>query len=90
MTNLSVDVSCPASSWAGFPCDAEGEALRQAVLAAPDDAARKAAYEAFHRRMWAFIPYVPTGQFDVTSGFRRNIQGVLDAYFIAYWNIEKK
>jgi len=90
MTNLSLDVSCPASSWAGFPCDEEGEKLRQAFLAAPDDAARKAAYEAFHKRMWEFLPYIPTGQFDVTSGFRRNVQGVLDAYFIAYWNIEKR
>ncbi len=90
LTNLSVDMSCPVSSWAGFPCDEQGEKLRQAFLAAPDDAARKTAYEAFHKRMWDFIPYVPTGQFDVVSGFRKNVQGVLDAYFMAYWNIEKK
>ncbi|HYZ31057.1 MAG TPA: ABC transporter substrate-binding protein, partial [Crenalkalicoccus sp.] len=45
LTNLSLDLSCPASSWAGFPCDAEGERLRQAFLAAPDDAARRTAYE---------------------------------------------
>ena len=90
MTNLSLDVSCPASSWAGFPCDKEGEALRQAFLAAPDEATRHKAYEAFHRRMWDFLPYIPTGQFDVQSAYRQNIQGVLPAYFISYWNIEKK
>ena len=90
LTNLSLDVSCPASSWAGFPCDAEGERLRQAFFAAPDDAARQVAYDAFHRRMWQFLPYVPTGQFDVNSAFRRNVQGVLNAYFVAYWNIEKR
>lgn len=90
LTNLSLDVSCPASSWAGFPCDAQGEALRQAFFAAPDDPARRTAYDAFHRRMWEFLPYVPTGQFDVASAFRRNVHGVLNAYFIAYWNIEKR
>lgn len=90
LTNLSLDVSCPASSWAGFPCDAEGERLRQAFLAAPSGPAQLAAYDAFHRRMWEFLPYIPTGQFDVTSAFRRNVQGVLNAYFIAYWNIEKR
>ena len=90
LTNLSVDVSCPASSWAGFPCDPEGEKLRQAFFAAPDDAGRTSAYAAFHRRMWEFLPYIPTGQFDVTSAHHRNIQGMLDAPFIAYWNIEKR
>lgn len=90
LTNLSLDVSCPASSWAGFPCDVEGERLRQAFFTAPDDTVRQAAYEAFHRQMWKFLPYVPTGQFDVNSAFRRNVQGVLNAYFIAYWNIEKR
>jgi peptide/nickel transport system substrate-binding protein len=90
LTNLSLDVSCPAARWAGFPCDLEGERLRQAFLAAPDDAARKTAYEAFHRRMWEFLPYIPTGQFDVTSAFRRNVQGLLSVYTIAYWNIEKR
>jgi len=90
LTNLSLDVSCPASSWAGFPCDPRGEALRQAFFAAPDAAASKAAYEAFHQRMWEFLPYIPTGQFDVVSAFRPNVRGVLDSYFIAYWNIEKQ
>ena len=90
LTNLSVDVSCPAAPWAGFPCDPEGERLRQAFFAAPDDAARGSAYVAFHRRMWEFLPYIPTGQFDVTSAFRRGVEGMLDAPFIAYWNIEKR
>ncbi|MBL6082067.1 ABC transporter substrate-binding protein [Belnapia sp. T18] len=90
LTNLSIDVSCPAAPWAGFPCDPDGERLRQVFFAAPDEAARTSAYAAFHRRMWEFLPYIPTGQFDVTSAFRRGVQGILDAAFIAYWNIEKR
>ena len=90
LTNLSLDTSCPAARWAGFPCDPEGERLRQTFLAAPDNAARQAAYEAFHRRMWEFLPYIPTGQFDVMSAYRPNVSGLLSVYTIAYWNIEKR
>ena len=30
--NLPIDLSCTGKNWAGFPCDPEGEALRQAFL----------------------------------------------------------
>ncbi|MFX7776513.1 hypothetical protein ABTJ98_20995, partial [Acinetobacter baumannii] len=67
-----------------------GEALRQKFLAAPDDATRVAAFEAFQLRLWQFIPYVPAGQFDVANAYRPNVTGVLDSVFLAYWNIEKR
>jgi peptide/nickel transport system substrate-binding protein len=90
LMNLSLDVSCGTRNWAGYPCDAQGEQLRQAFFAAPDDAARRAGFEAFQRRMWEYLPYVPAGQFDVFSAYRPNVSGVLDATFITYWNIEKR
>jgi peptide/nickel transport system substrate-binding protein len=90
LMNLSVDLSCGGRNWAGFPCDPQGEALRQTFLAAPDDAARKVAFDAFQQRLWAFLPYIPVGQFDVVNAWRGDVSGVLDAYFVTYWNIEKK
>ena len=89
LMNVSLDLNCDGKSWPGFPCDPEGERLRQAFLAAPDETSRKAAFERFQARMWEFIPYVPAGQFDVANAYRPNIAGVLDSYFLAYWNIEK-
>ncbi|MBV9537901.1 MAG: ABC transporter substrate-binding protein [Acidisphaera sp.] len=91
LTNVALDSTCgeTASSSMGRPCDPEGEALRQAVLAAPDDASRKAAFETFQRHAWQFIPYVPGGQFDINNAYRSNISGVLDGYVISYWNISK-
>jgi peptide/nickel transport system substrate-binding protein len=74
----------------GFPCDPEGEDLRRAVFAAPDDAARKAAFETFQKHMWQFIPLVPAGQFDQQNAYGNSISGVLGGYVISYWNIEKK
>jgi peptide/nickel transport system substrate-binding protein len=92
LTNSVLDTSCGpnSSSRMGFPCDQEGETLRQAVLAAPDEAARKAAFETFQRHMWQFIPFVPAGQFDQQNAYGKNIDGVLSGYVISYWNIERK
>jgi hypothetical protein len=50
-----------------MPCDPEGEALRQAVLAAYDDASRKAAFETFQKRAWQFLPYIAAGQLDTST-----------------------
>jgi peptide/nickel transport system substrate-binding protein len=90
LMNLSIDLSCDGKNWAGFPCDPDGEALRQAFLEAPDDASRKTAFEAFQKRLWQYLPYIPVGQFDVVTGWRKNVTGVLDAYFVTYWNIDKE
>ncbi len=91
LTNSVIDTSCGpnATSRMGWPCDAEGDALRKAVTAAPDDASRKAAFEAFQKRMWQFIPYVPAGQFDQQNAYGKNVSGVLGGYVIIYWNMEK-
>ena len=88
LMNLPLDLSCAGRNWPGFPCDPEGEALRQAFLSAPL-AEQPARFEQFQRHLWTFLPYVPAGQFDVVNSYRPGITGVLDAYFLPYWNIVK-
>ncbi len=90
LTNVSVDLNCEGRSWPGYPCDPTGESLRQQFLAAPNDATRKAAFEAFQKQLWVFLPYVPAGQFDVTNAYRSNVHGVVDDLFLNYWNMEKR
>jgi peptide/nickel transport system substrate-binding protein len=92
LTNTMLNTSCGPTSTSrmGWPCDEQGDELRRAVLAAPDEAARKAAFETFQKRMWQFIPFVPAGQFDQQNAYGKNISGVLGGYVISYWNIEKK
>ncbi len=91
LTNTSLDTSCgpDATSRMGYPCDPEGVKLRDAAMAAPDDASRKAAFAALQTYMWQFIPYIPAGQFDQQNAYGKNISGVLGGYVISYWNIEK-
>jgi peptide/nickel transport system substrate-binding protein len=89
LMNLAIDLSCSGKNWAGFPCDPEGEALRQTFLQAPDDETAKASFARLQVRLFQYLPYIPLGQFDVATGWRKNITGVLNAYTVAYWNIEK-
>ena len=85
-TNIGLDTSCTLHNFAGFPCDADGETLRQAIFAAPGDAAQKTAFEAFQQHMLGFHP-VPCrwGSSDSVNAWRSNVTGMLDAYVITYW-----
>jgi len=91
LTNSVLDTSCgpAATSRMGWPCDEEGDTLRKAIIAAPDEPSRKAAFEAFQKRMWQFIPFVPAGQFDQQNAYGKNISGVLSGYVNIYWNLQK-
>lgn len=89
LTNIGTNMACERA-WAGWPCDAEAEKLRGAVVDAPDDAARLAAVEALHRRLAEMQPYRVLGQFDQPYARRDTISGVLAAPVMLFWNIEKK
>jgi peptide/nickel transport system substrate-binding protein len=89
MTNIGTNMACE-KAWAGWPCDAEAERLRGAVVDAPDDASRKRAVEALHRRLAEMQPYRVLGQFDQPYARRVNVSGVLAAPVMLFWNVEKK
>jgi peptide/nickel transport system substrate-binding protein len=89
MTNIGTNMACE-KAWSGWPCDAEAEKLRGAVVDAPDEPSRKAAVEALHRRLAEMQPYRVLGQFDQPYASRTNVSGVLKAPVMLFWNIEKK
>lgn len=88
MTNIGTNSAC-ARAWVGWPCDEEAERLRAAVLDAPDDAGRRAATEALHRRLAVTQPYRVLGQFDQPYARRANVSAVLNAPVMVFWNVEK-
>ncbi|MFC7738853.1 ABC transporter substrate-binding protein [Roseomonas sp. GCM10028921] len=89
LTNIGTNMGCDRA-WAGWPCDAEAERLRGAVVEAADEPARLAAVEALHRRLAEVQPYRVLGQFDQPYARRASVSGVLDAPVMLYWNIEKR
>ncbi|WP_376092690.1 ABC transporter substrate-binding protein [Roseomonas sp. CCTCC AB2023176] len=88
ITNIGTNSACERA-WVGWPCDAEVERLRTAVVDAPDDAARRAATDALHRRVAETQPYRVLGQFDQPYARRANISAVLNAPVMLFWNVEK-
>jgi peptide/nickel transport system substrate-binding protein len=88
--NFYMDLSCAGTNGAGWPCDEEGEKLRLLLLSAKEDAERNRLLEAFHRRLWEVQPLVLAGQYQVFSAWRNNVDGVLQAPTLAYWNISKR
>jgi peptide/nickel transport system substrate-binding protein len=89
LTNIATNMSCDASNWAGWPCDAEAEKLRDALARAPTPEAQKAALEAFHKRLWQVVPLVLAGQFEQPSVYRKNLSGLLKASSPVFWNVVK-
>lgn len=89
LTNIGTNMAC-ARAWAGWPCDAEAETLRNAVVEAQDETARKAAVEVLHKRLAEVQPYRVLGQFDQPYARRSNVSGVLTAPVMLFWNVEKK
>ena len=88
MTNIGTNSAC-ARAWVGWPCDDDAEKLRAAALEAPDDAARRSATEALHRRLATTQPYRVLGQFDQPYARRANVSAVLNAPVMVFWNVEK-
>ncbi|KRE09517.1 ABC transporter substrate-binding protein [Bosea sp. Root381] len=89
LTNIGTNMACERA-WSGWPCDAEAEKLRGAVVDAPDEASRKLALEVLHKRLAEMQPYRVLGQFDQPYARRANVSGVLAAPVMLFWNIEKK
>jgi len=58
----------------GWPCDAQLDTLRSAWIQQNEPAARRAALEAFQRRAYETLPYIPVGQFSPAYGVRASIK----------------
>jgi peptide/nickel transport system substrate-binding protein len=90
LTNFGVGMACGGKSWFGWPCDEQAEELQRAYVRAPDEASRRAALEALHKRLWEVVPLVTVGQYTQPLAWRNNVSGLLTANVNVYWNVEKK
>jgi peptide/nickel transport system substrate-binding protein len=88
LTNVGTNMSCSRKNFAGWPCDARAEELRQAFLDA-DEADQPAALDKLHRYLALVQPYRVLGQYDQPSALRTNVTGLLTSPVIVYWNIDK-
>jgi peptide/nickel transport system substrate-binding protein len=84
-----LNASCDKATF-GWPCDAELERLRDAFARETDAAKQKSLAEAVSQRVADYPTHVVLGQYLQPAVFRKNIEGVLVATNVVFWNIEKK
>ncbi len=58
----------------GWPCDEQLDKLRTIWIQQTEPTARRAALEAFHRRAYETLPYIPVGQFSPAYGARASLK----------------
>jgi peptide/nickel transport system substrate-binding protein len=90
LTASILPTHCDGKNWFGWPCDEELEAMRLKFAAISDLAERKAHAQAFQRRFYETVPYVPLGMFFQKAAWRSNVDGILDNFKIVWWNATKK
>jgi len=89
LTNIGTNMSCEGNNWAGWPCDAEVEKLRDAFLRATDDTQRKAILEPLHKRLQETQPIALLGQFDPPFVWRKNVTDVVKGSVLVFWGLKK-
>jgi peptide/nickel transport system substrate-binding protein len=87
-SNLGTLTGCDAA-WFGWPCDQEAEKMRQAFMRETDTAKQKQIADAWHKRLWENIPYIPVGQYDQPIIHRKNVTGLVKGVMVVWWNVDK-
>ena len=76
-------------AWIGWPDNPKIEALRDAWIDSPDPAEQKRISAEIQRECFAYVPYIPFGQYIPATAWRNNISGLLKGPVAVFWNAEK-
>jgi peptide/nickel transport system substrate-binding protein len=80
-------LSAGDTAWFGWPQNAKVEELRFAWGAEVDPAKRTAIMDELHAELMDYQSFITVGQYQMPSAWRSNVQGVLKAAALAFWNI---
>ena len=77
------------NAWFGWPKDDALEELRTRWVKANDSEERQEIAAKVQERAFEVVPYIPTGQYEDKTAYRKNMKGVITAPPIFMWNVEK-
>jgi peptide/nickel transport system substrate-binding protein len=77
------------TGWFGWYHDEEIEKLSREWLLSQTAAERDAAADAFQKRAFENVPFIPTGQFQIRTAMRKNLVGQIEATGAYMWNIKR-
>ena len=76
-------------AWVGWPENERIETLRDAWINSTDPMEQKRLSEQIQLECFAFVPYIPLGQYIPAGAWRNNISGQLRGPAPVFWNVEK-
>lgn len=88
MTNLPGNTNCE-TSWVGWPCDAEAEAIKDKFAMATALDERKALAEQFQKRIYDLMTFVPAGQFVEYAAWRKDVENVVIGPLSPLYGVKK-
>jgi peptide/nickel transport system substrate-binding protein len=77
------------AAWAGWPTDPKMEELRKQWIFAPSAEAQLKIGAEIEQEAFTSVPYVPLGQYNVPTAYRRTITDVLRSSAPLFWNLHK-
>lgn len=77
------------TGWFGWYQDDEAEKQAREWLLAQSQPERDAAADAFQKRAFENVPFVPIGQFQIRTAYRKNLTGLIEATGAYFWNIRR-
>jgi peptide/nickel transport system substrate-binding protein len=90
IVNISISGKGKNGGWFGWPEDARMEAMRDAFARSSSPEEQKKIATDIQKEVYDQVIYIPLGQFQVISAWRKSLSGVLDGPAIpVFWNIDK-
>jgi peptide/nickel transport system substrate-binding protein len=90
IVNISISGKGKNGGWFGWPEDARMEAMRDAFARSSSPDEQKKIATDIQKEVYDQVIYIPLGQFQVISAWRKSLSGVLDGPAIpVFWNIDK-
>ena len=77
------------SGWFGWYGDEKIEEISRTWLLAQTAAERDTAADAFQARAFEMVPFIPLGQFQIRTAYRKNLTGLIEATGAYFWNIRR-
>jgi peptide/nickel transport system substrate-binding protein len=76
-------------AWFGWPSDPRIEELRDRWMDSSDEAEQKRLAADLQAEAFAYVPFIPLGQYFPPSAWRSNLRGILKGATPVFWNVEK-
>ncbi len=90
IANVSTNGKGKNGGWFGWPEDAKLEELRDKFARSTSPEEQKKLAEEIQKRVYEEVIYIPLGQFEQPSVWRKSLKGMLDGPAVpVFWNIEK-